>query len=176
MTEQWRSVVGYEGLYEVSNLGRVRGVARRVWNKGGRAPHWQRVQGGVKTPWLGGPYPLIRLCKDGIKFTVPIYRLVAEAFLGSPPSAQYEVCHREGVIAGENVGNLYWGTRKENMADAVRHGSTRRAALKISKLSLADVAYIRAQRNGGMKLKLLAKQFNISIPNVSMIARGVTWK
>jgi len=175
--EVWRAVVGYEGLYEVSSEGRVRGLDRQVWNKGRRVPGWQRIRGTIKQPWAGGPYPLVRLCKSGVKFTVPVYRLVAEAFLGPPPTPRHEVCHREGVSAGDQLSNLYWGTRKENMANAARHGTTLRGTLKFAKLKPEDVLEIRKLwDNTNIKLEALAARYNVSTGAISMAARGVTWR
>lgn len=173
--EEWRPITGYEGLYEVSNLGRVRGVERLVWNKGGRAARYQRVKGTIKRPWLGGRYPLIRLCKDGVKFTVPVYRVVAEAFLGPPPDG-CEVCHREGAIAGDAVSNLYWGTRKQNMQDSVRHGTTQKGERNWNaKLFEDDVVAMKNLRNTGITLTEIAKQFDVTTGTVSMAVRGITW-
>jgi hypothetical protein len=175
MSERWLPVVGYEGLYEVSDMGRVRGVERLVWNKGGRAARWQRVRAVVKSPWMGGPYPIIRLCKDGKKFTVPVHRLVAEAFLGPPPEG-HEVCHCEGVAIGDMVSNLYWGTRKQNMEDGVRHGTSRRGVRNPhAKLTPENVEIIRQQRAAGVKLAVIAAQFNVSAGAASLAARRITW-
>jgi hypothetical protein len=172
VVEEWRPVVGYEGLYEVSVLGRVRGVDRMV-----RGKHGLRAQRGTqKEPWHGGPYPTVRLCKEGVKATVPLHRLVAEAFLGEPPTEKHEVCHRDGVAAGDCPGNLYWGTRKQNMDDARRHGTISRGdAHPTSRLSAAMVTEIRILRTAKIKLHVLAARFNVSVSAVSMAARGVTW-
>lgn len=174
--EVWRPVVGYEGLFEVSSRGRVRGVDRLVWNKGGRSPRWTHIPGKLKTPWYGGRYPVIRLCKNGKKFTVPVHRLVAEAFLGPPPTLQHEVCHRGGVWNGDELGNLYWGTRADNMADAKRHGTIARGQRSgTAKLTESDVLEIRIRRSLGEKLRVLAARFRVSQGAISLAARGKTW-
>ena len=177
--ERWKPVVGYEGMYEVSDRGQVRGLDRVVWHKGGRSSEGQTlsIRGTVKRPWLGGPYPIIRLCRSGKKFTVPIHRLVAEAFLGPPPTPAHEVCHRNGINDDSRVDNLYWGTRKENVADTVRHGRHREGVLKAAKLKPEDIVGIRRLWNGtSMTAHAIAKQFGVSTGTISMAARGVTWK
>lgn len=117
--EQWRWVVGYEGYYEVSTLGNVRGVDRVVERSdgvrirlAGRAMKWHPHDG----------YPSVRLTRDSQSKLINVHRLVALAFLGQPGPGQ-EVCHNDGTRTNPALSNLRWGTRKENVADLIRHGA-----------------------------------------------------
>ena len=112
MQEEWRDIIGYEGLYQVSNFGRVRSL-----------PHWQVYQNGHKHYYKGcirklaksqgkNGYLHVRLGAKGRQTYVHI--LVAEAFLDKP-DGKTEVNHIDGDKTNNNVDNLEWCTRAENM-------------------------------------------------------------
>lgn len=118
--EEWRPVLGYEGMYEVSDLGRVRSVERRVPYKGG----WRDLPGKVlrQTLTSGTGYPKVALSRDSSPKTHHVHRLVAIAFVeGMGPGM--EVCHRDGNRGDPAALNLKWGTRADNMQDAIEHGT-----------------------------------------------------
>ena len=95
--EEWRSVVGYEGVYEVSSLGNVRRVGKSKLMK----QHWQKG------------YARILVSKDNVKDTIFVHRWVAEAFLGIPEQRMF-VNHINGVKDDNRVENLEWVTSAEN--------------------------------------------------------------
>lgn len=95
MIEEWRPVVGFEGLYEVSNLGRLRGARRKG------------TDGRISRPC---GYVRIRLYRDGVGYAVKVHRLVLEAFVGPCPS-EMEGCHNNGKPDDNRVTNLRWDTR-----------------------------------------------------------------
>lgn len=114
--ETWKPAVDYEGLYEVSNLGRVRSVPRRDLR--GR-----RIRGRIRalTTRPSG-HQNVNLHRDGRGRTEKVHRLIAIAFLGQPEARQ-EVRHLDGDPSNNRVDNLKWGTRSENIRDSVRHGT-----------------------------------------------------
>jgi hypothetical protein len=113
VNENWKAVDGYVGLYEVSDLGRVRRVPRSRAYPAGR----------VLRPWMSSTgYPCVTLYRQGIGQKFKVHRLVALAFVaGSGPGL--EVCHNDGDRLNAAASNLRWGTRSDNMRDAVRHGT-----------------------------------------------------
>ena len=125
--EEWKPVVGYEGLYEVSSLGRVRRLDTVVeMPLSRRHPDgWARiVRGGVLRP--GGnartPYLSVALCREGRQKTFGVHNLVCEAFHGPKPFPKAEVRHLDGEGANNVLDNLCWGTHSENVRDTIRHG------------------------------------------------------
>ena len=117
--EEWRSVVGYEGIYEVSSLGRVRGVDRSVFQKGAT---WN-YKGQVLKPNVSrAGYPRVVLSKGNQTRTIQVHRLVAEAFIPNPDNLPF-VRHWNDVKDDNSVGNLRWGTNSDNQLDSVRNGS-----------------------------------------------------
>lgn len=117
--EEWRPVFGYEGYYEVSNLGRVRSLPRIVeLRTGQRRP----MRGMLRKHTISSGYPMVRLSVGGNAENIFVHRLVALAFLGAPERGQ-EVCHIDGDKLNPRADNLYWGTRAENLADSIAHGT-----------------------------------------------------
>ncbi len=118
--ERWRDVVGYEGVYQVSDLGRVRSV-NRVVRGALRGP--KKLKGRVirLNPDRYG-HLKVQLCKEGVGTTVHVHRLVLAAWVGPCPEGE-EVRHGPAGVADNSVGNLCYGTRSENNLDKRRDGT-----------------------------------------------------
>lgn len=173
--EEWRPVVGFEGGYEVSNLGRVRTVPRILTRKNGAS---YPVKARIKKTWpcKRGGYPSMMLKFNGVKKFIGVHVLVAAAFHGPRPD-YYDVCHIDGNVNNCCVGNLRYGTRKSNMADALRHGRVRRGAKHgFSKLRETDVVSIKAMIRAGYEVGRIANDFDISPGAIYAIKKGRTWR
>lgn len=124
MTEAWRYVLGFEGLYEVSDHGRVRSVERVV----AHGSHRKTLRGGVlRGSTQSSGHLQVHLYRARRRTHRLVHRLVLEAFVG-PPGDAMEACHRDGDPSNNQVANLYWGTRSDNNRDAVRHGTHHNAS------------------------------------------------
>ncbi|MCK1543310.1 HNH endonuclease [Bradyrhizobium sp. 179] len=112
MTERWLPIPGFVGIYEVSDLGRVRAVERI--DGGGRK------RGGILKPYLSKKgYHRVGL-RDRKHYSV--HQLVLRAFRG-PPGPNEEGCHDNGIRTDNRLDNLYWGTPTQNNRDRKRHGT-----------------------------------------------------
>lgn len=122
-SEVWRDVVGYEGLYKVSNKGNIYSVERR--DTIGR-----KCGGRIMQPVCNSyGYPHLNLYKNGVMKQKKVHRLVLEAFVPNPNNYP-EVNHRDEDKANNNVENLEWCTRKYNN----NHGKrTEKASQKLFK-------------------------------------------
>lgn len=119
--ERWRAVRGYEGSYEVSDLGRVRSLDR-VTDRGRR---WRgRFMTGSP---MANDYLLVTLWRDGTQRSHLVHRLVLSAFTGPAPEGA-EALHGDGNPANNALANLTWGTHSENQAGQVSHGTHANAA------------------------------------------------
>lgn len=107
--EEWRPVPGYEG-YEVSSLGRL-------------ISHQQRKPRLMKLRAASNRYLSVDLRRQGQRTTCTVHRLVAEAFHGPSPEGKPEVRHLDGDHLNNSRDNLQWGSRSENIRDAVSHGT-----------------------------------------------------
>ena len=125
-SERWKPVKGYEGIYEVSDHGRVRSLDRTITYSDGRVC---RRKGKVLSAGLSkrGGYPLVSLYTQGKNQSHYVHSLVAETFIGPRPEGT-EVCHNDGNPTNNHVGNLYYGTSSDNELDKVRHGTHYNAA------------------------------------------------
>lgn len=107
LMEIWKVIPGYEGRYEVSDQGRVKSYCR---NREGRLLKPGRMPGGHLSVALGRGDSQC------------VHKLVLLAFVGPAPD-KHECCHNNGNPADNRLENLRWGTRRENILDAVRHGT-----------------------------------------------------
>jgi hypothetical protein len=173
-TETWRAVPGYEGLYEVSDHGRVRSLDREVLFKDG---HVRRYKGRVLRASLNTKgRPCVGLTRDGKGRTLRVHCLVAAAFIGPRPEG-YEVCHNDGTRTNNHVSNLRYDTPKANQADRVEHGTHNRGERHgMAKLSWSDVREIRAlYATGRYTQKELADRYDVTYNTVNRIVRFNTW-
>ncbi|WP_373234004.1 NUMOD4 motif-containing HNH endonuclease [Mycobacterium marinum] len=126
--EQWCPVVGYEGVYEVSDHGRVRSIDRVVpSNRPGKT---RLSKGQIMTGFALADtgHQIVWLSREGRRSGRLIHRLVLEAFVGPCPPGM-ESCHRNDISSDNRLTNLRWDTRSGNQLDAVRngiHGNTRK--------------------------------------------------
>lgn len=128
MDEIWKPVLGYEGLYEVSNLGRVKSLDRVVARRNGRSI---TIHGKIMVPFLfvagryfKRTYRRFNLSKNGKNHPRYAHVLVAQAFIPNPENKPF-VDHINGTEHGDGVDNLRWCTRLENQnfAMARKHNS-----------------------------------------------------
>lgn len=127
MAETWRPAVGYEGLYEVSDIGRVQSVGRTVPTSRGNG--FRHSPGKVLSPIkTQNGYLAVDLCKNGVKKRELVHRLVALAFIENP-GAYPMINHKDEDKKNNHAVNLEWCTAKYN----TNYGSgMRRSAEKLA--------------------------------------------
>ena len=115
--EIWKDIPGYEGIYQASTHGQIRTAHNKVtYTKKHGVRHWKSriLSGRGDNPKTGRR---VSLWKDGVSSDCLVARLVAITFLGEPPFG-YTVNHKDGNRLNNNVENLEWLTRGDN----IRHG------------------------------------------------------
>jgi len=163
--EEWRDIVGYEGIYQVSNLGRVRRIAEQNSTWVGRILKPNRDNNG---------YVRVNLCRNGQVTPYRVHFLVCQAFLGCPPDSRYEVNHKNGKKDDNQTSNLEWVTYSENLTHAYRVLSRKR--IRVSKLTSDQVRRIRELwATGDYTQTGLGKLFGISQVTVWEIINRRTW-
>lgn len=155
MSEKWLAIPGFEGIYEVSDRGRVASLKHGM----------RRVLAG----WVNKGYPTVALRKDGRTFTRQVHRLVLLAHVGPCPPGM-EGCHSDGNPENNELSNLRWDTSSSNKRDVVAHGNHHwankstcprghglegenlvKASLKLGRrhCRACNRAYARVRRHGG---------------------------
>lgn len=118
--EEWRPVLDFEGIYEVSNRGQVRSVERTATDSIGRTYTYKSRVLQVGHHGLG--YEHVSLCKEGTETSRSVHRIVLDAFVGPRPS-KVDVRHLDGNPTNNRLENLRYGTRSENNHDKKTHGT-----------------------------------------------------
>lgn len=123
MDEQWLPIAGYEGYYEVSDLGRVRSLTRRI-------PHkrlgFKTYPGRIMRCRVADRYLMVKLCRDGVESHRYVHHLVLEAFSGMRPDGMHG-CHRNDIRTDNRLTNLYWGSPSQNAHDKTLNGNCHNA-------------------------------------------------
>jgi hypothetical protein len=168
--EIWVDIEGYGGVYQVSNLGRVRSHCGPKWGTRSRKPR-------VLKPGHDGNYLAVNLMFGTGYRRMRIHRLVSAAFIGSCPPGQ-EVRHLDGNPSNNQASNLAYGTRLMNMQDAIEHGTIRRGEDKSqAKLTDAAVRKIRAiYAAGGRSHRSLAAEFGVTHALIQKVIDRRAWK
>lgn len=156
-TEEWRDIAAYNGLYAVSDWGRV----RRNKTLGGK------VINRLLRPWIAkrNHYPMVTLRNNPVQTNHTVHSLVAYAFLGDPPP-NCEINHIDGIRHHSHLQNLEYLTQVQN----VRHG-------RGTKLTEAQVREMRLNYTGAYgELGEMSRKYNIDRSHLCAILKGKWWK
>ena len=162
MTIEWKEInpdyiVSNDGQVISKRFGRSR-VLKPRRNKLGYAHVWISTDAGPRT------------CK--------IHRLVAEAFIGPPPTTAHEVNHKNGIRDDNRSDNLEWVTHRQNAQhrfSVLKHGNARGESNGKAKLTITKVREIRARVAAGELQNLVAADCGITATGVWSIVNGNTW-
>lgn len=166
MRETWRPVVGYEGHYEVSTLGRVRSLKTR-WGT--------RAAPLILTPCLVGKkdrqYWSVNLLLAGEKRNCKVHHLVLRAFVGPCPDA-CEGSHLDDDSLNNKLSNLVWETKSENCK---RRRVPTGDLARNRKLSFSVAADVRRRVAAGETQSALAIELGVRQPTLSDVCLGKRW-
>lgn len=169
MSEIWKEISGYKGLYEVSNFGKIKSIEKIVPFRGSfTTKKWK-----VKNIRKRGDYLGVTLCKLSVKKTFLVHQLVASAFIPNPENKP-TVNHKDCDTSNNHVDNLEWATQKENIDYAVSlqrhcHGETHGC----HKLTEDQIRQIRSHKQGGNNL---AKMYDVSYSTIKRIRNKKAWR
>ncbi len=143
MKELWKDIKGYEGCYQVSNLGRIKSLDRMTNNQYGEYFMKGRILKNSIIKDKG--YCRVSLNNGNGKISKRVHRLVAEAFIPNPENKP-EVNHKDGNKLNNCVSNLEWCTNKENIEHSIRTGLKKHCngcSNSSSKFTEEDIIFIR---------------------------------
>jgi hypothetical protein len=166
--EYWKPIIGYEGLYEVSNLGRIKSVKR------------YGTLGGIIIPWNNSkkaPYLRVGLSKNNKRKRLLVHRLVAEAFIPNPNNLK-EVNHINGNKQDNKVDNLEWNSKSQNHKHAFKLGlrNNKGTFHPCNRLTIEECEKIKCLvEDGNFRQKDIVKLFNISLDTLYKIKYNKHW-
>lgn len=170
----FREIPGYVG-YRIGDDGSVWTQREKIGMKWRIGEEWKLM----KQCRDSHGYPLVSLMNDGKAFLFNVHTVVLISFVGPRPEG-HDCCHRDGNPLNNNLDNLYWGSRKENMRDRALHGKTARGEKTgNSVLTEEMVKEIRKIYKFGVRgsgAQSVAKFFGISKSAVQRVVSGETWK
>jgi len=173
--EVWKSVIGYEGLYEVSNLGRIKSLPK-TWICGNKKSKRSKPETILKQTYCTNKYLQVWLSKNKVSKLYMVHRLVAENFLLNLENKK-TVNHINGIKDDNTVENLEWNTIQENLNHALINNL--RVFAKGEKhwcsvLTEKDILEIRELSNNCTKADL-ARKYNVTHSNIRRILKRTTW-
>ena len=168
--EIWKDVKGYEGEYQVSNLGRVKSLPREIRNGEGTT----RKIGGYYLKTHSNKNDYVKVNLSGKSFRV--HRLVAEAFIPNEENKP-QINHINGIKCDNRIENLEWCTSKHNMNHNLVLGVTPLGEKhKKSKLNSKQVLEIKRLIKEGKQHKEIAKIYGVSDRTINAINKNLIWK
>ena len=161
--EVWKSVSGYEGIYEVSNLGRF-----------ARLRNGERF---IRKINYATPYPSVSFLKrncDKTQKSMTLHTLVAREFIGPRPDC-HVIRHLDGDRYNAKVSNLAYGTVEQNVADSVKYQTYKGSRNGRSLLCEKGAEAVRMLLEQGNTLSSIATRLNVSIGTIHAIKTGRNW-
>ena len=166
--EQWKEIDGSEGIYFISNYGRIKSFTR------------DKINGRIMKPAQVKGFATINIKLHGKQKTYLLHKLLAQTFIpNSDPNATY-VIHIDFNVQNNHVSNLAWVSRQESYSRVMKHlndinKSTPGKMMPYSKLKPDDVKAIKSMLIKGVKQKIIAKMFCVSEMQITRIKRGDNW-
>lgn len=156
-----RDVIGFEGLYAITSCGKVWSYKRKKWVVG-----WHN----------GAGYHLVRLRKNGKNYTRRVHVLVAEAYLGRPEDPMMtDVGHLDDNRLNNNVNNLKWMTRSENLdTDSFREKQSIKTFTKIRCVETGEI--YNSQRDAGRAVGIHPYGITCVLMGRQKTAGGYHWE
>jgi hypothetical protein len=183
MIEIWKDIQGYEGLYQISNLGNVKSLSRE-WKVGYGGIGRNKTK--ILTPRLdrskkGRYYLRIKISKNGKEKIFLIHRLIAEAFIPNLKNKP-QINHIDGDTLNNSINNLEWCTPSENMKHAFKIGliippDNKGSKNGRSKLIENDIIQIKKLYNERkITHKEIATMFDVTRSCISSIINNKAWR
>ena len=172
--EIWKDIEGFEGLYQVSNLGRVKSLVR---------PYRRTEKIITATPNTAG-YLIVGLRRPGSVKSMLVHRLVMQAFEPIDNSDEMSVNHKDFNITNNRLENLEWCTYEYNLRHSYDTGLFNKAKISgennhEAKLTWDDVAYIREYyipKDRRFGQRAMARKFGVSRPSIRRVLSGDGWR
>lgn len=175
--EIWKETLGYEGMYAISNYGRLKGIKRTIKASNQFVDFDRTINEKIYKPSINGSgYFTVALSKNGTSKTYLLHRLVAETFIKNEKNKK-EVNHKDGNKINNAVSNLEWLSSKENKTHAKKKGlgylGGERCVQSILKND--DINGIRLLLKCGLSQSKIGNLYGVSQGAIQKINKNKTW-
>lgn len=162
--ELWQDIDGYEGLYMISNLGRVKSL---------------HGKGRILKQSNSNEYSHVSLYKNGNGKTLLVHRLVGNAFVPNPENKP-EINHKDGNKRNNVVTNLEWVTARENQNHSILFGlkscGENAANNKLTAEEVQEIRRLYVPKTRGCGCRALAKKYGVNSGTIWSIVNGRYWR
>lgn len=168
--EIWKQIQGYKPIYQVSNYGRVRSIARQTNANGGVFHRKEKMLTPIQDR---AGYWFVYLYREDGKHTVPVHRLVAQCFVDNPQNKP-EIDHIDGDKSNNIPENLRWVTHRENCANPVTSVKQKKYVEGRAKHKCNIAAYTKEGKFVGSweTITMAAKATGTNRHSISYAAKG----
>lgn len=135
MIEEWKDIVGFEGIYQVSNIGRIKTCERTIIRCDGKPQHINECIRSIGLDTKG--YYRTMLTYDNKRITIKVHREVAKAFIPNPYNKP-QVNHINGIKTDNRIENLEWVSNIDNAYHAIKNGLSSTPMKPIIQMSMND--------------------------------------
>lgn len=178
MEEIWKDIKDYEGIYQISNLGRLRSLDRMLSIKRYGKFYYKKRKGKMMCPSLNtNKYYHVKLMNGDNKKIYSLHRLVALHFLPNPNN--YEIVnHIDSNKQNNKLDNLEWCTKNDNRLHArkIFNDTVYGESCNLSKLTEKQVKEIRANGRMNMSNRQIGNLYNVSHETIRCVLNGKSWK
>ena len=176
--ENWKDIVGFEGKYQVSNIGGLRRLEHLGRGRYGASKYPAKVIIPTKSVNKRGYTSLsVSLPSERGRVTRIVAHIVAEAFIGPRPE-KMSVCHIDGDSTNNSVENLRYDTHAGNMKDTIAHGTSIRGERHPMRvLTPEQVKEIKCRLKNAKygEKAAMSREFGVSPQTINNIRRGQAW-
>lgn len=160
----------------MDNLTPIVGYSNYFISESGEIYSKQKTELVLKKQTIGAiGYKVVSLWKENVGKNHYAHRLILECFIGPCPAGM-EALHKNGNRLDNSISNLRWGTRKENVADAIRHGTATVGSKNgAAKLSRNDIGWLIDMRDMGFNAVESSKHFNVSPTTIRRVYTRTTY-
>ena len=172
MEEKWKDIIGYEGFYQVSNLGNVKSLFRIIQTGNNKRSVKEKI---LKSNINRYGYVMVTISKFGKLYTHSVHRLVALAFISNPLNKP-QINHINGIKTDNYLDNLEWNTVSENNQHSFDNGlkiavkGTQHYNSRFDKKSIIDI------RNSNLSENKLASIYCVNRATIGKIKRNERYK
>jgi hypothetical protein len=182
MKQIYKDIPKFKGLYQVSNLGNVKSLSKKVKCRGGsyRTTKERLLQPGINDRG----YKIVSLCKDNKCQTKKVHRLVASVFLNKNGA---EINHKDGNKLNNRVDNLEWTTRSKNLRHAYKNGLTKSTIKAMNKAVVESGCNAKLSKKEVKEIKekyiprkysqrKLAREYSVHQSTIWSIVNNENWR